>query len=1132
MTNRFTYVKRVEWFRQILVRKPSILIILALLILPSAGHAQFNILSLAPPSHSLTHRPGDPIEITFDRPLNAASISDASVKISGNLHGNYGFDFQYISGENRLRLWPRPGFIPGEQIAVYLSQNLQAENGSRLEAGFEMQFQVSVPLGNLPGGEYKSSLFLIPESKHQNIKLLVGDFDKDHFPDVAVINSDQNTLSIWENRTPERLEAYIIYRYSYPTGNMPLDGLVADLDDDGDLDIAVVNFGDNSVSIFWGTNGTEFSATTTLPVGFRPAGITGIDYNLDGRIDLAVALLGEDRVALVQNQGNRSLTVDTYLAAGKGTNLVAASDFNLDGKPDLAAANSSSRDIYFYFNQSPGGWETRISAPLNKRPLAMGWWNLYPSVNDLPPLPELAVLTSDVTILGKPGATNQTEIDFLGITNLNNPPELLDNRNYPGVLQTFAFGNMDPDLEGEALDSFPDLDLISGDYYRDVLQYLENLGGGLWAENFSSIITTRITSSGEEIQGIDSLATPRNIVIADFNRDGANDVLTLGHFSAYMLLISSDYKFPCQCGKTVIDFGDVFVTLTDTFPLSITPLTSLDFTLFSSVADTVNFGVEPTELPILNGQNNTLNVMFSPTDTLYFQSELFINSNLSSQDEPIVIELRGHGIATEISTRPDTLDFGNVPPDSTRTLELTIFNGGNTELRIDSLRNYLPNFRLPTHSSFVIPAFDSTIVLVSFTPNTLDEYTDTLIIYSSDLQNPRLPVVMKGRGANAKPIITSPDSITVVEHQYFSYLATAEDPDDNPVEIFFQHLSPWMKVDGDSVFGVPPEGAKDTYFFVIANDGFYYDTLRVKVGVVPVNDPPVVEPITPFTYYERDQITITVRANDPENEPLRLRAQNLPAEATFIDHGDNSGTFSWQPLFRSAGTYTIPIIAQETQSRPALADTAQLVLTIKRLEPDLVVENLEISREEIRLNQTATVTVLVQNYVAPVLETFRVELRIGSRLLADSVIHGMEKDSEFLFRKEVVFNQLGHIEIRFAADADNIVREQNEGNNYASQTILIEKGRLIVRPNPFTPNNDMKNDRAIFDMNELAVRNPRLFIFDFNGRRIRSITEHQDNIMVWDGRDETSKEQPPGVYLYLLKDGDQNVAQGYIVLAR
>ena len=90
----------------------------------------------------------------------------------------------------------------------------------------------------------------------------------------------------------------------------------------------------------------------------------------------------------------------------------------------------------------------------------------------------------------------------------------------------------------------------------------------------------------------------------------------------------------------------------------------------------------------------------------------------------------------------------------------------------------------------------------------------------------------------------------------------------------------------------------------------------------------------------------------------------------------------------------------------------------------------------------------------------------------------------------------------------------------------------MVRPNPFTPNNDTKNDLAVFDLNELAVRDPTILIFDFNGKRIRTLTEHQNNTLVWDGRDDSKREQPPGVYLYLLKDGDQNVAQGYIVLAR
>jgi len=69
----------------------------------------------------------------------------------------------------------------------------------------------------------------------------------------------------------------------------------------------------------------------------------------------------------------------------------------------------------------------------------------------------------------------------------------------------------------------------------------------------------------------------------------------------------------------------------------------------------------------------------------------------------------------------------------------------------------------------------------------------------------------------------------------------------------------------------------------------------------PANRAPVISPIGNKTVIEGTLLSFTVAASDPDGDPLKYSASNLPAGATF-----NASThiFSWQPSYTQAGTYS------------------------------------------------------------------------------------------------------------------------------------------------------------------------------------------------------------------------------------
>src|SRR6266568_5003454 len=98
--------------------------------------------------------------------------------------------------------------------------------------------------------------------------------------------------------------------YVAATKNGPSYIAEGDFNGDGKLDLAVTNYGDNSVSVLLGNGDGTFQAARTFPVGIHPGLVAVGDFNGDGKPDLAVSSVGDN-------------TVSVFLGNGDGTFLPA-----------------------------------------------------------------------------------------------------------------------------------------------------------------------------------------------------------------------------------------------------------------------------------------------------------------------------------------------------------------------------------------------------------------------------------------------------------------------------------------------------------------------------------------------------------------------------------------------------------------------------------------------------------------------------------------------------------------------------------------------------------------------------------------------------------------------------------------
>jgi len=172
-----------------------------------------------------------------------------------------------------------------------------------------------------------------------------ADLDGDGDLDLATANESSGSVSVLLGNGDGTFAA----QTTYTVGDSPGPVFAADLDGDGDLDLATANSGSNNVSVLLGSGDGTFAAQATYTAG-DPYSVYAADLDGDGDLDLATANYNSDNVSVLLGNGDGTFAEQTTYAAGDGTYSVFAADLDGDGDLDLATANVNSDNVSVLLN--------------------------------------------------------------------------------------------------------------------------------------------------------------------------------------------------------------------------------------------------------------------------------------------------------------------------------------------------------------------------------------------------------------------------------------------------------------------------------------------------------------------------------------------------------------------------------------------------------------------------------------------------------------------------------------------------------------------------------------------------------------------------------------------------------------
>jgi hypothetical protein len=273
-------------------------------------------------------------------PVSLASFSSSEAGLGGTIPGVSSASF------------PTTNYTVGKSPSAIVSANfhdLVPNSSIDLAVSNEADGTISILQGNGDGTFQNPTTVQLPAG-FEPTAMATDDFNGDGHTDLVVTSTNAagtaGEVSILLGNGDGTFQPAI----SAPTGILPVSVVVANFHNaiaGSNVDVAVSNQADNSISIFQINSDGTFSTSSSspsliqLPTGSKPAGLATGVFTDSSHTDLVVAEEGNDTATVLLGNGDGTFQPNPVnYATGNSPIFVATGDFNGDGVTDLAIANN------------------------------------------------------------------------------------------------------------------------------------------------------------------------------------------------------------------------------------------------------------------------------------------------------------------------------------------------------------------------------------------------------------------------------------------------------------------------------------------------------------------------------------------------------------------------------------------------------------------------------------------------------------------------------------------------------------------------------------------------------------------------------------------------------------------------
>ena len=613
--------------------------------------------------------------------------------------------------------------VPGNPYAI-IHGDFNGDGKQDLATADQYSSHVSVLLGN-GDGTFAGHVEYAGAGGGAPVALATADLNGDGHLDIVVVNYKTNNVSVLLGNGDGTFKTHV----EYAVGNGPMGVAIGDLNGDGKLDLIVANSIDNTVSVLLGNGDGTFQTAVPYTTANTPTCVVVGNFTSSDTLDVAVGTSGKLASVLLGN-GNGTLQNHKDYAIGAGAVAIAAADMSANGKLSLITANETDNTTSVLVGNGDGTFKGESVFPTLGAPVGV-------AIADFNENGKLDIAAADNT-----GNVVSVQLDTLLVLS----PTLLSfgtqTSGFTSAAKTITLHN-----NGTTAYTMGTITTVGTDPSDFVIQSASTCpaAGGTVAAGASCTFSNVFTPTASENANAQVLMTSSNGTAIAYQEIGTGNIP--------IMLSPRTQTFPTTL------LGTTAAAKTNTFTnesgvnivfskIDLEGLNQTDFTLEST-----STCMTLPNMTLAPGASCVSDVTFHPTmnpagnetvTQVYYGNFTLVKQGLL---------INGEGTAVKVS--PTSITFPTTKVGSTNTSVVTFQNAGNTAMQISSANfvNGTANvFSIQSNTcGFVagqggsVPANTSCTFTLAFTPAATGTQTASFQIGDSDWTGPQ-KVAISGTG--------------------------------------------------------------------------------------------------------------------------------------------------------------------------------------------------------------------------------------------------------------------------------------------------------------------------------------------------------------------------------------------------